>query len=74
MLTGEQKSIVAARLKLTADTQGRITGEYTFTDADPLDGYRLSIAGYKGEARSAWPSIAKPRIIWTFSAGARGRA
>ena len=51
LLTSENKNITAARLKLTADEQGRITGDYTFSDADPLDTYRLSIPSYKGSAR-----------------------
>src|SRR5262249_61063226 len=50
-LTSESKNITAARLKLTADAQGRLTGDYTFSDADPLDTYRLSIPSYKGSAR-----------------------
>lgn len=50
-LTSESKNITAAPLKLTADAQGRIIGDYTFGDADPLDTYRLSIPSYKGSAR-----------------------
>jgi hypothetical protein len=50
-LTSESKNITAARLQLTADAQGRLTGDYTFSDADPLDTYRLSIPSYKGSAR-----------------------
>ncbi|MGH7222331.1 MAG: MG2 domain-containing protein, partial [Gemmataceae bacterium] len=50
-LTSESKNITAARLKLTADSQGRLTGDYTFSDADPLDTYRLSIPSYKGSTR-----------------------
>ncbi|HTU20570.1 MAG TPA: alpha-2-macroglobulin family protein [Gemmataceae bacterium] len=50
-LTGETKNITAARLKLTSDAQGRIIGDYTFSDADPLDTYRLSIPSYNGAAR-----------------------
>ena len=50
-LTSENKNITAARLKLTADAQGRLTGDYTFSEADPLDSYRLSIPSYKGSAR-----------------------
>lgn len=51
LLTSENKNITAARLQLTADAQGRLTGDYTFSDADPLDTYRLSIPSYKGLAR-----------------------
>jgi hypothetical protein len=62
LLTGERKNIIAARLKTTADAQGRILGEYTFSDADPLDGYRLSIPGYKGEARVSLAEYRKTKI------------
>jgi hypothetical protein len=62
LLTGERKKIIAARLKLTTDTQGRIAGEYTFGDADPLDGYRLSIPGYLGEARVSLAEYRKTMI------------
>jgi hypothetical protein len=51
VLQSEQKKTVAARLKLTSDERGRITGEYRFLDNDPLDRYRLSIPGYRGSAR-----------------------
>ncbi|HEY7155153.1 MAG TPA: MG2 domain-containing protein, partial [Gemmataceae bacterium] len=62
LLTGEQKKTTAARMKLTADEQGRLTGEYTFSDADPLDNYRLSIPDYKGAARVRLAEYRKTKV------------
>lgn len=50
LLTSESKDITAARLQLTSDAQGRLIGDYTFSDADSLDSYRLLIPSYKGTA------------------------
>ncbi len=50
-LASERKNTVAAKLKLDADEFGRVTGSYTFSDADALDNYTLSIPGYKGSAK-----------------------
>ena len=61
-LTSEQKKTTAARLKLTADAQGRIVGQYTFSDADPLDSYRLAIPDYKGEARVRLAEYRKTKV------------
>lgn len=61
-LIGEQKKTTAARLKLTADTQGRIVGQYTFSDDDPLDNYRLTIPNYQGEARVRLAEYRKTKV------------
>jgi hypothetical protein len=61
-LTSEHKKTTAARLKLTADWQGRLLGEYTFSDADPLDTYRLSIPNYKGEAHVRLAEYRKTKV------------
>ncbi len=42
-LTSETRGTRAARLKLRSDDAGRLTGQYTFSDADSLDHYRVSI-------------------------------
>jgi len=49
-LRAKTKKTVAAKLDLTSDGFGRITGEYTFMGEDPLDEYTLSIDGFRGEA------------------------
>jgi hypothetical protein len=57
-----QKSTPIASLQLTADAQGKLTGEYTFGDADPLDEYRLTIPGYKGEGRVRLAEYRKTQV------------
>ena len=42
-LVSETRSTRAARIKLSSDAAGRLTGQYTFTDADALDHYRVSV-------------------------------
>src|SRR5262249_30149258 len=42
-LTSETQGTRAVRLKLRSDAVGRLTGQYTFTDADSLDHYRLTV-------------------------------
>ncbi|QJW96822.1 alpha-2-macroglobulin family protein [Frigoriglobus tundricola] len=43
-VTSETRGTRAARLKLRSDAAGRLTGQYTFTDADALDHYRIAVA------------------------------
>jgi uncharacterized protein YfaS (alpha-2-macroglobulin family) len=62
LLKSEKKNTTAAKLALTADEQGRIVGSYTFLEADALDGYRLSIPGFKGEARLTLGEFRKSKI------------
>jgi hypothetical protein len=42
-LTSESRGTRATRLKLRSDAAGRVTGQYTFTDADSLDHYQLAV-------------------------------
>lgn len=42
-ITSEARGTRAARVKARTDTDGRLTGQYTFSDADSLDHYRLTI-------------------------------
>jgi len=44
-VTSETRGTRAARLKLRTDAEGRIAGQYTFTDADSLDHYQIAIQG-----------------------------
>lgn len=44
-VTSETRGTRAARLKLRTDAEGRIAGQYTFTDADSLDHYQITIQG-----------------------------
>ena len=50
-LTSDTRQTRAARLKLRTDDAGRLTGQYTFGDADPLDFYRINIRA-QGETPS----------------------
>jgi uncharacterized protein YfaS (alpha-2-macroglobulin family) len=61
-LVSEKKKTTAAELALTSDEQGRIVGDYTFTDADALDNYDLAVAGYKGAAKVALAEYRKSKI------------
>lgn len=47
-LTSVTKKTRAAHLKLTSDDRGRVTGSYTFSDADALDQYTLTAEGFSG--------------------------
>lgn len=42
-VVGETRQTRATRLKVRSDAHGRITGQYTFSDADSLDHYRLAV-------------------------------
>jgi hypothetical protein len=42
-ITSETRQTRAARLKLRADAAGRLTGQYTFADADSLDHYTVTV-------------------------------
>lgn len=44
-VTSETRGTRAARLKLRSDAEGRIAGQYTFTDADSLDHYQIVVQG-----------------------------
>jgi alpha-2-macroglobulin len=50
-LTSNTKHTRASRMNLAADAQGRITGEYTFSDADALDHYTLTAEGFTGSTQ-----------------------
>ena len=42
-LVSETRQTRATRLKLRSDTAGRLTGQYTFNDADSLDHYQIRV-------------------------------
>lgn len=44
-VTSETRGTRAARLKVRTDSEGRLSGQYTFTDADALDHYQIAIQG-----------------------------
>ncbi|MBN9118074.1 MAG: hypothetical protein J0I06_02720 [Planctomycetes bacterium] len=48
-LVSETRRTRAARMKLRTDDSGRLTGRYTFTDADQLDHYLLNVGGPTGD-------------------------
>src|SRR5207249_7042504 len=52
----------AARMKLKADANGRVTGEYTFSDADALDHYTLTADGFTGTGRVMLGEYRKSKV------------
>ena len=50
-LTSQSRGTRATRLKLKSDSFGRVTGQYTFSDADALDHYTLTATDFTGNAR-----------------------
>jgi alpha-2-macroglobulin len=52
-LTSASKKTTIKKWNATADDFGKIVGDYTFGNADPLDGYSLSIKGHAGSAEMA---------------------
>jgi hypothetical protein len=65
-LTSETRQTRAVRMKLPIDANGRITGEYTFSDADALDHYTLTASGgdfaYAGGARVMLGEYRKSKV------------
>lgn len=58
-VTSETRQTRATRLKLRADAAGRLTGQYTFSDADSLDHYHL-IVTREGETV---PLVGNARVL-----------
>src|SRR5262249_32612584 len=61
-LISQRKQTKAAKIKLTSDSQGRIAGSYTFSDADALDNYTLAVPGYTGSARVLLGEYRKSKV------------
>jgi hypothetical protein len=61
-LASEKKGTRAFKVKTTSDEFGRITGSYTFTEADALDHYLLSVKDFKGSARVLLGEYRKSKI------------
>jgi len=61
-LTSRNKKTEAAKMRLTSDDFGRITGEYQFAAADALDTYDLAIKGYKGTAEVTLAEFRKAKV------------
>ncbi|HEV3383358.1 MAG TPA: alpha-2-macroglobulin family protein, partial [Gemmata sp.] len=61
-LTSLTKQTRATRLKLKSDDFGRITGEYTFSEADALDHYILSAEGFSGDAKVLFGEYRKSKV------------
>lgn len=59
-LVSETRRTRAARLKLRTDDAGRLTGQYTFSDADALDHYRLHVSDQTDRATE---SIGAARVL-----------
>jgi len=61
-IASDTRKTTAGKLALVADATGRIAGDYTFSPADPLDDYTLSITGYRGTARVTLAELRKPKV------------
>jgi hypothetical protein len=61
-LTSLKKKTTAARMRLTADHDGRVAGSYTFVDGDALDTYELTVPDFKGAARVDLAEYRKSKI------------
>jgi hypothetical protein len=61
-LTSATKQTRATRLKLKADDFGRVTGEYTFSEADALDHYSLTAEGFSGDAKVLLGEYRKSKV------------
>src|SRR5439155_11441410 len=61
-LTSEIKGTRATRLTLHADASGRVTGNYTFSEADALDHYTLTADGFTGSGRVLLGEYRKAKV------------
>ncbi len=61
-LVSRRKKTAAAVMKLVADDFGRLTGQYEFTAADPLDVYDLGIEGFAGSAEVTLAEFRKAKV------------
>jgi hypothetical protein len=61
-LVSQQKHTKAAKFDLVSDEHGKVTGDYTFTDADALDTYTLQVPGFKGSAKLLLGEYRKSKI------------
>ncbi|HVL10991.1 MAG TPA: MG2 domain-containing protein, partial [Gemmata sp.] len=61
-LNSLSKQTRAARMKLRADANGRVTGEYTFSDADALDRYALVADGFNGTTHVVLGEYRKSKV------------
>jgi uncharacterized protein YfaS (alpha-2-macroglobulin family) len=61
-ITSQTKQTRAARVRVRADANGRVTGEYTFSDADALDHYTLTANGFAGSARVLLGEYRKTKV------------
>ncbi len=71
-LTSETRKTIAARIAATADADGRIAGAYTFSPADPIDDYTLSIPGHRGTARVTLAEFRKSKVKLEVDAAIAG--
>ncbi len=63
---------LANRWQLTSDDSGRLSGSYTFADADPLGDYELSIPGLVGTTRLSLAEYRKTKLNLRISGEREG--
>ncbi len=61
-LVSRKKKTAAAVMKLVSDDFGRLTGQYEFSAADPLDVYDLGIEGFAGSAEVTLAEFRKAKV------------
>ena len=71
-LVSDRRGTVAARLKLTSDDFGRVTGSYTFIDDDPLDHYTLGIPEFHGTGKLTLADYRKAKVRLTIGGKVEG--
>ncbi len=61
-LRSKKKNLIAHKMSLTSDEQGRIQGTYRFSSADTLVNYEIVIPNYEGEANFKLAAYRKTKV------------
>ena len=61
-LVSRKKKTTAVRLEVVSDDFGRVTGQYRFSEADPLDTYDLEVPGHKGSGEVTLAEFRKSKV------------
>ena len=67
-----RKTTLANRWQLTSDDTGRISGDYTFAEADPLGDYEISIPDHMGSTRISLAEYRKTKLNLRISGEREG--
>ena len=61
-LRSASRNTLTSSIELTSDEHGRITGSYTFSEGDAVDGYVLTIPGFRGQAHFKLAEFRKSKV------------